>query len=65
MYTHEKVDLSHHASGDIDWVGMLKVKLEYYKRVKRSNGVVSEVSQTELRETPNGEVTMAMFTSEW
>lgn len=66
MYTHEKVDLiipPRIRETLIEWgmsasqIGILR------KRVKRSNGVVSEVSQTELRvETPNGEVTMPMFT---
>lgn len=67
MHTHKKVDLiipPRIRETLIEWgmptsqIGILR------KRVKRINGVVSEVSQTELRvETPNGEVTMAMFTS--
>ena len=65
--THKKVDSvipPHIRETLIKW-GMPSSQIgTLRKRVKRIDGVVSEVSPTELRvETPNGEVTMAIFTS--
>jgi hypothetical protein len=65
--THKKVDsiIPPHIRATLIGFGMSAIQIGLLRqRVKRIDGVVSEVSQTEVRaETPNGEVTMAMFSS--